>query len=98
MQVKISSPEGKHAVIEYGEEGDNNFSIVSGDVTREEMANALRSVKPFGPTGETNDINAQGCFVLRSLEFVGWLVDWPEVEGDTDDDDGEYVDQDIIVH
>lgn len=37
--------------------------------------------------GIVNTIHADGVFVLRSLETVGWEVEWPEVEGDPDDED-----------
>lgn len=96
MQVKVTKPTGEIGLIECLDSGE--LVIVEGDVSLTDIIESLQGVKPNSATGEVNTLDANPFFVLRSLEVVGWLVDWPEVEGDLDDDDGENADEDIIVN
>ncbi|MCM7910274.1 hypothetical protein M8T17_20875 [Enterobacter hormaechei] len=79
MRIKIASPEKQDGVIECHEDG--SFIITEGQITIEQMAEELRIVRPNSATGLVNTVNSRPEFVLRSLEYVGWLVEWPEVAG-----------------
>ncbi|HEW9972618.1 hypothetical protein KGP24_24095 (plasmid) [Enterobacter sp. JBIWA008] len=79
MRIKIVSPEKLDGVIECQEDG--SFIIAEGQITIEQMAEELRLVRPNSATGLVNTVNSRPEFVLRSLEYVGWFVEWPEVAG-----------------
>lgn len=68
---------------------DDSFQIVEGNITLEEMASDLKFVKTNSACGLVNTIEEKAVYVLRSLEYVGWQVDWPEVEGADDEEDTE---------
>nr|DAW18602.1 MAG TPA: hypothetical protein [Caudoviricetes sp.] len=63
--------------------------IVEGDITQDDMRNALNGVRPNSAVGEVNSLNADAHLVLRSLESAGWQVDWPEVDAGDDDPNDE---------
>ncbi|HBT4785576.1 TPA: hypothetical protein MB364_000879 [Klebsiella variicola subsp. variicola] len=85
MQIKVVSPDDKHDAIECLD--DDSFQIVEGNISLEEMANDLSFVKPNSACGLVNTLNEKAVYVLRSLEHVGWKVDWPEVDGADDEED-----------
>lgn len=77
MRINFASPESLSGVIECNEDG--SFIIAEGQITLELMAEELRLVRPNSATGLVNIVNTRPEFVLRSLEYVGWSVEWPEV-------------------
>lgn len=77
MRIKFSSPEKQGGVIDCHEDG--SYIIADGQITLEQMAEVLRLVRPNSATGLVNTVNSRPEFVLRSLECVGWSVEWPEV-------------------
>lgn len=86
MRVNVISSVGKKGVVESLDNGGLQF--VEGDITRDDMIEDLRFVRPNSACGLVNTIENDAAFVLRSLETVGWEVEWPEVEGSDEPDDG----------
>lgn len=84
MKYSIVSPAGIKGIVECSDDG--SLRILEGDFSEENMAQDLRFINTNSAMGIVNTIRADGVFVLRSLETVGWEVEWPEVEGDTDDE------------
>lgn len=94
--IKITSPDGRVGVVEFD---DGPILNVTGDVSLAEIAEEIRVLRPNSATGTVNMVGADACFVLRSAEIAGWLVDWPEIEGDDDDDSYDSgMDEDLIVN
>lgn len=97
MQTNITSPDGKTGSILRGDNGE--ILKISGDITRADMAADLKRVRPNSATGAVNTMDAEAHFILRSLECVGWQVEWPEVKegGDQPDDDSQPQEIDDII-
>ncbi|WP_312329821.1 hypothetical protein [Atlantibacter hermannii] len=88
MQINISSPDRRKGSVAC--EDNNRIKEISGDISLDEIAEDLKSVKPSSALGIVNTTDAEVQFILRSLETVGWSIDWPEVEpGDEHPDDNE---------
>ncbi|WP_142971342.1 hypothetical protein [Enterobacter hormaechei] len=87
MRINIASPEKLGGVIECHEDG--SYIIAEGQITLEQMAEELRLVRPNSATGLVNTVNSRPEFVLRSLEYVGWTVEWPEVAEAEETDEAE---------
>ena len=85
MKYSIVSPAGSRGIVECSDDG--TLRIFEGDISEENIAQDLRFINTNSAMGIVNTIHADGVFVLRSLETVGWEVEWPEVEGDPDDED-----------
>ncbi|EKY1962356.1 hypothetical protein RA241_003748 [Cronobacter sakazakii] len=84
--IKITSPDGRDGTVELD---DGPILSITGNVTLDELAEDIRRLRPNSATGTVNNVEAEGCFVLRSAELVGWIVDWPTVDG-SDENDGDY--------
>ncbi|MDR9909349.1 hypothetical protein [Enterobacter hormaechei] len=84
--IKITSPDGREGVVEFE---DGPITSVTGDVSLDDIAEDIRPLRPDSATGTINTVKAEACFVLRSAELVGWIVKWPEIDGD-DENDGDY--------
>lgn len=93
--TKITSPDGREGAVEFE---DGPITKVTGDVSLAEIAEAIRALRPNSATGTVNTVDAECSFVLRSAEIAGWLVDWPEVEGDDDESYGYDTDGDQSVN
>lgn len=87
MRIKVTMPGGKAGMVECSNAG--TLVIVEGDITQDDMRNALNGVRPNSAVGEVNSLNADAHLVLRSLESAGWQVDWPEVDAGDDDPNDE---------
>ncbi|MEG0870286.1 MAG: hypothetical protein RSG77_25060 [Hafnia sp.] len=97
MRIKITMPGGKAGMVECRNAG--TLEIVEGDITQDDMRNALYGVRPNSAVGEVNSLSADASLVLRSLESAGWLVDWPEVEPGNDEPDDEGIPNIVsVVH
>ncbi len=92
MQTNLKSPDGKTGSVLCGDNGE--ILKIAGDITSADMAADLKRVRRNSATGAVNTMDAEAHFILRSLEIVGWKVEWPKVEEgcDQSDDDGEITD------
>lgn len=95
--IKIISPDGREGTVEL-EEGP--IIRIAGDVSLGDIADDIRHLRQNSATGTVNNVEANGYFVLRSAELVGWVVEWPSVEGtgEGDDDFGYELGDDFIVN
>lgn len=99
MQINVTAPGAIKGVVEFDDEHGGPIKVISGDFTAEQMAVDLSGVTPNSATGDVNTLDAEPWFVLRSLATVGWLIEWPEVEGgDEDDPDDSVYDSDVVCN
>lgn len=96
MRINISSPDGRTGSVACGD--NNRINEISGDISLEELAEDLKPLKPSSAIGIVNTMDAELQFILRSLEAVGWWVDWPEVEPGDDIPDGDVTPSEMIVN
>ncbi|WP_241576644.1 hypothetical protein [Rosenbergiella collisarenosi] len=91
MLINVTSPRNQAGAIECNDDG--SFTLKGIELSIKDMAEDLKPVTPCSSLGIVNTVNDEYQFVLRSLETVGWVVEWPEIEGDENDTEDE--DEDV---
>ena len=91
MLINVTSPRNQTGEIECNDDG--TFTLKGIELSIKDMAEDLKPLTPCSSLGIVNTVNDEYQFVLRSLEMAGWVVEWPEIEGDDEDENDESIAQ-----